>query len=86
MGKKKKKPEPMPVMRKCDCWLEIGTCYCEMDKYSSIRYSVLDSKGGVHSRWETLQEALDDGRARMDGIFVVYDNLEKRIALSYGEQ
>lgn len=83
MAKKKKKPEVVPVLRKCECWLEIGTCYCESDTYSSIRFSVIDSKGEVHSRWETLQEALEDGRARLDGVFHIYDNLEKRIVLTY---
>lgn len=62
------------------------TCYCDVDCLSSVRYSVIDSKKVVHSRWGTINEALDDGRSRMDGVFTIYDNLEKKEVISYGEQ
>lgn len=85
MAKRKKKEEEIPVLRKCDCWLEIDTCYCGLEGYESVRYSVVDSKKNVHSRWETLNEAMEDGRKRMNGCFSIYDNLEKKTVISYGE-
>jgi len=85
MAKKKSNKIETPVMRKCDCWLEIGTCFCDEDNPKTTRYSVLDLKGEVHSRWETPNEALQDGRKRLNGRFNIFDNLEKRTIISYGK-
>lgn len=83
MQKKSNKIENTAI-RKCDCWLEIGTCYCESDNPKATRYSVLDHEGEVNSRWETLNEALEDGRKRIGDNFTIFDNLEKRSILNYG--
>jgi hypothetical protein len=84
MPKKSNKIEN-PVMRKCDCWLEIGTCFCDLnlEERQATRYSVLDLQGEVHSRWETINEALQDGRKRLNGKFNIFDNLEKRTVINY---
>lgn len=83
MARRKKKPEPQKIARPCDCWLDIGRCYCE-DNLTSIRYSVKDLKGQTHSRWETPNEALEDGRKHLGDEFEIYDNLEEKTLLKYG--
>lgn len=84
MGRKKKNQEVQKIARRCECWLDIETCYCETE-LSSVRYSVRDDKGQVHSRWETPNEALEDGRKRLGRKFEIYDNLEEKPLLKYGE-
>lgn len=82
MARKKKKQEIKKIARECDCWLDIGRCYCE-DDLTSVRYSVKDLKGEVHSRWETPNQALEDGRKHMGNKFEIYDNLEQKTLLKY---
>lgn len=83
---KKKIVAHKPEMRKCDCWLDVGACWCEMDSIekSATRFSVTDLEGNTYSRWETLKEAMDYGRKRLKNDFRVYDNLEQRIIITYG--
>lgn len=68
-------------MRKCDCWLDVETCFCETEN-SGTRYSVLKD-GITYSKWETINEALEDGRNRLENKFTVFDNLENREVLKY---
>lgn len=82
MGNRKdKKKEVTPIKTACICWLDIKTCFCRGDE-TSIRYSVRKN-GEVHSRWETLNEALIDGRKGMKKPFDIYDNVEKEVRIKF---
>lgn len=80
MAKKKEYPEP--IARACNCWLDVETCYCDLEN-KSIRYSVRDNAGRTHSRWDTLNEAMKDGRKRVPSPFTVWDSLEQRTLIHY---
>ena len=83
MAKKKSNEIENAVARACDCWLKIETCYCSLD-CKATRYSVKDKAGRTHSKWETINEALGDGRKRLSLGFTIFDNLEKKSIINYG--
>lgn len=78
---KKSKEEIPSVARVCDCWLDVGRCFCEEDA-KHIRYSVI-YKEAVRGRFEKLNEALQYGRVAFESKFSIYDNLEERTILDY---
>jgi len=82
MAKKKSNEIENAVARACDCWLKIETCYCSLD-CKATRYSVQDRAGRTHSRWDTINDALKDGRKRVGTPFVIWDDLEQRTLIHY---
>lgn len=84
MGKKKQSKVNTPefyIRRACECWLEVGTCFCLLDN-NSTRFSVR-KHNEIHSRWETINEALEDGRKRVGKPFQIIDELTKKEIISY---
>ena len=81
---KKKNVEEVPVRRECDCWLDIGYCFCHLneEELKSVRYSVW-KKGDIHSRWATLKDALNDGRKRVKPPFKIFDHIEDKFVIEY---
>ena len=70
-----------PIRRRCDCWLKVGTCFCSGND-KAIRFSVRKD-GVVHSRWETLNEALTDARKRVGAPWEIYDNIEQEVRIKF---
>lgn len=84
-GKKIKVDEK--IRRECDCWLGKTdqldmSCYCPLDS-KSVRFGVVDFEGITHSRWETLNEALQDGRKHLKKEFKIWDSIENDYILIY---
>lgn len=76
------KKETPSKSRICDCWLDVGMCYCEI--HSSVRFSLRDKDGIPHGRYATLKEAMDIGRTKFQQ-FDIFDNIEEKILIEYGE-
>lgn len=77
----KKKPEIVNVARECDCWLEIGVCFCTD---SNRRYTVHETDK-IKGRFDNLNQAVEYGRSTFD-TFHIYDNKEQKIILKYGTE
>lgn len=84
MGKKKQSKVNTPefyIRRACECWLKVDGCFCSLDS-KATRYSVRKNDD-IHSRWETINEALIDGRKRVGKPFQIIDELTKKEIISY---
>ena len=81
---KKSKLKANEIARVCECWLDVGGCYCEPED-NHIRFSTRNLKGEVHGRFENVNDALKYGRSTFPkGKFSIYDELEDREILRYG--
>lgn len=79
---KKKQIPTVSVARECDCWLDIGRCYCDLES-KHTRFTVRNNKNEVVGRWEKLNDALTQGRNDFGANFFIYDELEDRKVIEY---
>jgi hypothetical protein len=78
----KKSKEIPNVARICDCWLDVGRCFCDEDD-KHRRFTVRDKNNDVRGRFENLNMALQFGRVDFQRQFIIYDELEERTIIDY---
>ena len=62
----------------CECWMEVGNCYCT----TAQRYIVRNQEKEDQSVWDTLDEAVSDGRRHLPK-FRIFDTWIKKYILNY---